>query len=56
MKVCDKCRIIMISGTHYENGQHNRYTECPNCHIRIDTKRVNNNDISFKDILLKVAR
>lgn len=56
MKNCDRCGNIMISGTHFENGQHNRYMECPKCHVRIDGKRIENNNLSFRDIILMAAR
>lgn len=56
MKNCDRCGHIMITGTHFENGQHNRYSECTKCHVRIDGKRTNNNDLSFRDILLMAAK
>ena len=56
MKNCDRCGNIMTSGTHFESGQHNRYIECPKCHVRIDGKRTENSNLSFKDILLMAAR
>lgn len=56
MKKCDKCGSIMITGIHFENGQHNRYAECTKCLVRIDGNRTKNNDLSFRDILLMAAR
>ncbi len=55
MKIC-RCGGIMSSGTHFENGQHNRYTECPKCHVRNNGKIENKYDDSFREILLKAAR
>jgi hypothetical protein len=55
MKIC-RCGSIMYSGTHFENGQHNRYTECLKCHVRINGKMENKYDDSFRDILLKASR
>jgi len=56
MKNCEKCGSFMITGTHFENRQYNRYTECTKCHVRINGRRTNINDLSFRDILLMAAR
>lgn len=45
MKICIKCGAIMITGTHYEGRRHNRYSECPICHERINGKTDDNGKI-----------
>lgn len=45
MKICIKCGVIMITGTHYEGRRHNRYSECPMCHERINGKADDNSKI-----------
>ena len=48
MKICVRCGVIMITGTHYERRQHNRYSECPICHERFNGKIEDNSKI--KDV------
>ena len=55
MKIC-RCGGVINSGSHFENGQHNRYTECPKCHVRINGKMDNKYDESFREILIRAAR
>jgi len=48
MKICVRCGAIMITGTHYEGRQHNKYDECLVCHGRINGKVEDNSKI--KDV------
>ncbi len=47
MRICTKCGAIMITGTHYEGRQHNKYSECPICHERISGKVEDNSKIKY---------
>lgn len=43
---------MIVSGTHFEDKQHNRYSECPKCCTRLNEKKKSNSEISFKELLL----
>ena len=56
MKICNTCGSVLVSGIHFEDKRHNLYTECPKCHERNNGKSEDNQNISFKELLLIAAR
>jgi len=45
MQRCNRCGVMMITGTHYEGRHHIKYSECPVCHERINGKVEDNDKI-----------
>lgn len=52
---CNRCRVVMKSGTTYEqrNGRDSakRFDECPKCH-----NKKYNNSLIFQELLTKAAQ
>lgn len=55
MQLCRRCGVSMMTGTHYEGNNHNRYYECPKCHERVNGKKNDNSKIGFREMLHAAA-
>jgi NAD-dependent SIR2 family protein deacetylase len=44
--ICPRCKEVMKSAMHFEQGKSSQFKECPKCHEKTRPKRIH-----FEDIL-----
>lgn len=47
--ICSRCKVIMKNKMHFEEGRNFKFCECPKCHDKTKTKRINFENILAED-------
>ncbi len=55
MVLCKKCYVPMVGVMSFSKERHEKFCRCPKCRGETRHQKINDNDLSFKEILHKTA-